>query len=80
MSNRPIPDPVEAAVRDLCAAVYADDERAAMAAIERRSDLDTLQYAGDGFRLVIALAGSGIRSTMPAEPVSPGRQNRHALP
>ena len=51
-----------------------------MAAIERRSDLDTLQYAGDGFRLVIALAGSGIRSTMPAEPVSPGRQNRHALP
>jgi len=25
MSNRPIPDPVEATIRDLCTAVYADE-------------------------------------------------------
>ena len=54
MSNRPILDPVEATFRDLRGAVYTGDGRAAMAAIERRSDLDTLQYVGDGFRLALA--------------------------
>jgi len=54
MSNRPIPDPVEAAFRDLRGAVYTGDGCAAMAAIERRSDLDTLQYIGDGLRLALA--------------------------
>ena len=54
MSNRPILDPVEATFRDLRGAVHTGDGRAAMAAIERRSDLDTLQYVGDGFRLALA--------------------------
>jgi hypothetical protein len=53
MSNRPIPDPVEAAFRDLCGAIYAGDGRAAMAAIERRQDLETLQYIGDGLLLAL---------------------------
>ena len=56
MSNRPIPDPLEAAFRDLRGAVYTEDGRAAMAAIERRSGLDTLQYVGDGLRLGLAQA------------------------
>jgi hypothetical protein len=64
MSNRQIPDPVEAAFRDLRGAVYTGDGRAAMAAIERRSDLDTLQYLGDGLRLALAqgVAGATLRA------------------
>jgi hypothetical protein len=64
MSNRPIPDPVEAAFRDLRGAVYTGDGRAAMAAIERRSDLDTLQYVGDGLRLALAqgVTGAALRA------------------
>ncbi len=64
MSNRPIPDPVEAIFRDLRGAVYAGDGRAAMAAIERRSDLDTLQYVGDGLRLALAqgVTGAALRA------------------
>ncbi len=54
MSNRPIPDPVEATFRDLRGALYTGDGRAAMAAIERRLDLETLQYVGDGLRLALA--------------------------
>jgi hypothetical protein len=54
MSSRPILFPVEAAFRDLRGAVYTADGRAAMNAIERRPDLDTLQYVGDGLRLAIA--------------------------
>ena len=53
MSNRPVPDPVEATFRDLCGGVYTGDGRAAMAAIERRPDLDTLQYIGDGLLLAL---------------------------
>ena len=56
MSNRPISDPLEAAFLDLRGAVYTEDGRAAMAAIERRSGLDTLQYVGDGLRLGLAPA------------------------
>ncbi len=59
MSNRPIPDPVEATFRDLRGAVYTADGRAAMAAIERRPDLDTLQYVGDGLRLALAQGVTG---------------------
>jgi hypothetical protein len=64
MSNRPIPDPLEAAFRDLRGAVYTGDGRAAMAAIERRSDLDTLQYVGDGLRLGLAqgVTGTALRA------------------
>ena len=54
MSNRPIPDPVEAAFRDLRGAVYSGDGHAALAAIEHRPDLDTIQYVGDGLRLALA--------------------------
>jgi hypothetical protein len=54
MSNRPIPDPVEATFRDLRGALYTGDGLAAMAAIKRRPDLDTLQYFGDGLRLALA--------------------------
>jgi hypothetical protein len=53
MSNRPIPDPVEGAFRDLRGAVYSGDGRASMAAVEDRPDLDTLQYIGDGLRLAL---------------------------
>jgi hypothetical protein len=59
MSNRPIPDPVEATFRDLRRAVYTGDGRAAMAAVEHTPDLDTLQYAGDGFRLALAQGVTG---------------------
>ncbi len=64
MSNRPIPDPVEATFRDLCRAVYTGDGRAAMAAIERGSDLDSLQYVGDGLRLALAqgVTGAALRA------------------
>ena len=64
MPNRPIPDPVEAAFRDLCRALYAGDGRAALAAIERRMDLDTLQYVGDGLRLALAqsITGAALRA------------------
>ena len=64
MSNRLIPDPVEAAFRDLRGAVFTGDGRAAMAAIERRSDLDTLQYVGDGLRLGLAegVMGAALRA------------------
>lgn len=54
MSNRTVPDPVEATFRDLRGAVYAGDGHAAMTAIEREPDLDTLQYVGDGLRLALA--------------------------
>ena len=54
MSNRPISDPVEAAFRALCGALYSGDGRASIAAIERRPDLDTLQYVGDALRLALA--------------------------
>jgi len=59
MSNRPILDPVEATFRDLRGAVYAADGHAAMAAIERRPDLHTLQYVGDGLRLALAQGVTG---------------------
>lgn len=59
MSNRPIPDPVEMTFRDLRGALYAGDGGAAMAAIERRSDLDALQYVGDGLRLALAQGFTG---------------------
>jgi len=59
MSNRPILDPVEAAFRDLRGAVYVADGRAAVTAIERRPDLDTLQYVGDGLRLGLAQGVTG---------------------
>jgi len=64
MPNRPVPDPVEATFRDLRGAVYAGDGRAAMAAIERRPDLYTLQYLGDGLRLALAqgIAGAAQRA------------------
>jgi hypothetical protein len=64
MSNRPIPDPVETAFRDLRGAVYTADGRAAMTAIERRPDLDTLQYVGDGLRLALAqgVTGAALRA------------------
>ena len=48
MSNQPVPDPVEATFRDLRGAVYTGDGRTAMAAIQRRPDLDTLQYIAPG--------------------------------
>lgn len=54
MSNRPIPDPVEATSRDLRGALYTGDGRTALAAIERRPDLATLQYVGDGLLLALA--------------------------
>ncbi len=54
MSNRLIPDPVEATFRALRGAVDAADGLAAMTAIERRLDLDTIQYVGDGLRLALA--------------------------
>lgn len=59
MSNRPIPDPVEATFRDLRRAVYAGDGLAAMAVIDHRPDLDTLQHAGDGLRLARAQGVTG---------------------
>lgn len=59
MSNRPILDPVETAFRDLHGALYAADGRAAMTAIERGPDLDTLQYVGDGLRLALAQGVTG---------------------
>lgn len=51
MSNRSLPDPVEASFRDLRGALYTGDGPAALAAIERRPDLDTFQYVGDGLLL-----------------------------
>jgi len=64
MSNRPIPDPVEVTFRDLRGALYAGDGRAAMAAIEHRSDLDTLHYIGDGLLLALAqgVPGAALRA------------------
>jgi Uncharacterised protein family (UPF0158) len=62
MSNRPIPDPVEATFRDLRGAVYTADGRAAMTAIDRRPDLDTLQYVGDGLRLALAQGVTGAKA------------------
>lgn len=59
MSNRPLPDPVEATFRDLRGAVYTGDGRAAMTAIERGPGLDTLQYAGDGLLLAVAQGVTG---------------------
>lgn len=59
MSNRPIPDPVETAFRDLRGALYTGDGRAAMAVIERRPDLDTLQYVGSGLLLALAQGVTG---------------------
>jgi len=59
MSDRPILDPVEGTFRDLRGAVYAADGRAAMVAIERRPDLDTLQYVGDGVLLALAQGVTG---------------------
>lgn len=59
MTNRHIPDPVETAFRDLRGALYTGDGRAAMAAIERRPDLDTVQYVGDGLRLALAQGVTG---------------------
>lgn len=64
MSNRPIPDPIETALRDLRGALYTGDGPAAMAAIEHRPDLDTLQYVGDGLRLALAqdVTGAALRA------------------
>lgn len=59
MSNRSLPDPVEATFRDLRGALYRGDGHAAMAAIERRPDLDTLQYVGDGLLLALAQGITG---------------------
>lgn len=59
MSNRPILDPVETAFRDLRGALYTGDGRAAMAVIERRRDLDTLQYVGAGLLLALAQGVTG---------------------
>jgi hypothetical protein len=59
MSNRPDPDPVEATFRDLRGAVYIANGRASMTAIERRPDLDTLQYVGDGLLLALAQGVTG---------------------
>ena len=59
MSNRSLPDPVEPTFRDLRGAVYTGDGHAAMAAIARRPDLDTLQYAGDGLLLGLAQGVTG---------------------
>jgi hypothetical protein len=59
MSNRPIPDPVEAAFRDLRGALYTGDGHAAMAAIERGPDLDTVQYTGDSLLLALAHGVTG---------------------
>jgi hypothetical protein len=59
MSNRPIPDPAEATFRDLRGALYSGDGHAAMSAIERRPDLDTLHYVGDGLRLALAQCVTG---------------------
>lgn len=59
MSSRSIPDPVEASFRDLRGAVYVGDGRAAMAAIERWPDLDTIQYVGDGLLLALAQGVAG---------------------
>jgi len=64
MSDRPSLDPLEATFRELRGAVNTGDGRAAMAAIERRPDLETLQYAGDGLRLALAqgVAGAALRA------------------
>lgn len=59
MSNRQILDPVEATFHDLRGAVYAADGHAAMSAIERRPDLHTLHYVGDGLRLALAQGVTG---------------------
>jgi hypothetical protein len=59
MSNQPIPDPVETAFRDLRRALYTNGGRAAMAAIERRPDLGTLQYVGDGLLLALTQGVTG---------------------
>lgn len=59
MSNRPIPDPIEATFRDLRGAIYTADGHAAMTAIDRRPDLDTLQYVGDGLLLALAQGVTG---------------------
>lgn len=59
MSNRPIPDPVEATFRDLRGAFHTCDGQAAMSAIERRPDLDALQCVGDGLRLALAHGVTG---------------------
>jgi len=66
MSNWPVPDPVETAFRDLRGALYTGDGRAAMAVIERRPDLDTLQ--------------SDLRPNVPVAPASPGHVDLHAVP
>lgn len=59
MTNRRMPDPVETAFRDLRGALYNGDGRVAMAVIERRPDLDTVQYVGDGLRLALAQGVTG---------------------
>jgi len=59
MSDRPSLDPLEATFRELRGAVYTGDGRAAMAAIERWPDLETLQYAGDGLRVALAQGVTG---------------------
>jgi hypothetical protein len=64
MSDRPSLDPLEATFREPRGAVYTGDGRAAVAAIERWPDLETLQYAGDGLRVALAqgVTGAALRA------------------
>jgi hypothetical protein len=54
MSKQPALDPAEELFRDLRGAIYRDDGRAALGAIERALDLDALQFIGDGLLMVLA--------------------------
>ena len=72
MSNRPIPDPVETAFRDLRGAAYTGEGSAAMAVVERRPALAT--------RLGRALGGRGAFRRFKDELAEVPGPNLHALP
>ena len=74
MTNRPIPDPVEATFRDLLGAVYTGDGRTEMTAIERG-----YRYTDDRRRGRARqwLAGSDLRHIGPVEPASPRDPDPH---
>jgi Uncharacterised protein family (UPF0158) len=62
MSKQSILDPAEARFRDLRAAIYGGDGRGAPAAIESRSDLETLQYVGDGLLMAVSQGIPGVET------------------
>ena len=77
MSNRPIPDPVKATFHesDLFDRVGEPDDGAADRAGDAEAPVADDRRRG---RARQWLAESGLRPSVPVEPASPGRPDRHA--